>query len=527
MKIKTKSLLSFTLLVLMIVLVGCSSDASENKEDINKESADGGELRVALSSSPPTLDQPTSTATVVRDTARLLFETLYTNDADYKAVPMLAESVEISDDNKEYTFTLRKGVKFHNDKEMTAEDVVASMYRWVEKSSVTADIFDGATFEVEDDYTVKLKLAEPSIHVLDTIATSKMAAAIMPKEVIESASPTEGVSDYIGTGPFKFVEWKADQYIHVTKFDDYQSLEGEVSGLSGKKEALVDDIYFDIVTDAATRLAGLQTGLYDVAYSMAYDNYEQLENDPNLNPALDKNGEFLLFYNKTEGPASNFKIREAINTALDSDEIMQGTFINEDIYWMSPGYMTKSITNWASEEGSEFYNQNNQEKAKEILKEIGYNNEEFKIMTTRDFPHFYSAAIIIQEQLKGIGMNVVVEVYDWPTVMDKQTSSLGDWDALIIGSSTVSAPTQLLGLSDSFGGGVNDDKTEEMLRAIGASTTQEEAKQLWDELQGYSWEEHLPMTVLGGFNTLFGSTSEVEGLKTFSGPVFWNTKVTE
>src|SRR5690625_1825369 len=153
----------------------------------------------------PTLDQPTDAATADRNTARLIFETLMTVDSDYNPVPMLAESVN-TEDNKTYTFHLREGILFHNGKEMVAEDVIASMERWMEKSAITGSAFDDASWEATDDYTVVLKLKVASPLVLDTIASPKQAAAIMPKEIIDAA-PSEGVEEYVGTGPFKFVEW--------------------------------------------------------------------------------------------------------------------------------------------------------------------------------------------------------------------------------------------------------------------------------------------------------------------------------
>src|SRR5690606_25547427 len=106
--------------------------------------------------------------------------------ADFNTVPMLAESIE-SDDNQTYTFHLRQGVKFHNGEEMLAEDVVASMYRWMEKSGLTGNIFNDATWTAQDDYTVVLELAQPSSLTLDTMASAKQAAGIMPKETVESA----------------------------------------------------------------------------------------------------------------------------------------------------------------------------------------------------------------------------------------------------------------------------------------------------------------------------------------------------
>lgn len=524
---------------LFLILVGCSSgedSETESQTDTDQTTTDqaetedeqssGGALRIALSAQPTTLDHPMSTNTSTRDIARLMFETLLTTNADFQPTPMLAESVDVSEDGKVYTFHLRQGIKFHNGDEMTSEDVVASMNRWLELSTITGSVFKDATFTAVDDYTVELELVKPSALVMDILASTKMSPSIMPKEVVESATE-EGVTEYIGTGPFKFVEWKSDQYIHLTKFEDYQPREEEPSGLAGKREALVDDIYFEFVSDPATQLAGLQTGEYHIAYALPFDNYDLLVSDPNLEPALDKVGEFTLIYNKVEGLASNFKIRQAINAALNIEEIMLQAFTNEDIYSMVPGYMTEEIANWRSDAGKEFYNINDQELAKQLLEEAGYNGEEFTLMTTRDYPHFYNASVVIQEQLSQIGMNVKLEVYDWPTLADKRDNALGEWDAFVNGLTTVTTPTQLLALSPTYAGGVQDDKILEMLEQIEFAVSQEEAKQLWDELQGYAWEHHLPVTILGGYNTLYGQRSDVKGYKHVHGGVYWNVSIEE
>lgn len=512
----------FIIVLLMVFLGGCGSGTSD--VNTNKSSTEGEVLNVALVTEPPTLDQPMSTASVTRDTARLMFETLLTTDSNYQAVPVLAESIETSEDGKMYTFHLRKGVLFHNGKEMVAEDVVASMERWLAVSSITGAILEGAVFEAKDDYTVTLQTTQSSPFILDALATAKVAAAIMPKEVVEAATPDGGVAEYIGTGPYKFVEWKQGQYIQFTKFDDYQPVEAKADGLAGKKEALVDDIYFYIVSDAATRLAGLRTGEYDFAYTIPFDNYDQLKNDKDLYPVFDTYGEMQLLYNENEGLAANVKMRQAINAVLDSDMIMLSSFADEDLYWLQPGYMTNKVSQWASDAGSEFYNQKDPEKAKKLLEEAGYTNEEFRIITTRDYPHFYNGAIVIQEQLKAIGMNVKLEFYDTPTLLEKQ-KNIGAWDAVVTGSSTVTTPSQLLALSPTFSGGMHDPTITSLLQAIETSETPQDAKKLWDELQGFAWEEHLPVTVLGGYNNLFGASNRVEGITTLSGPVYWNTKI--
>lgn len=517
-------------MLLIIALIGCSSNSSsDNKSDDKSKDAkteekkSGGVLKVAIDGPPPTLDQPTSTATAARDASRLIFESLITTDSKFQPVPMLAESVD-TEDNKTYTFLLRKGIKFHNGKEMIAEDVVASMERWMEKSTVTGSVFNDAKWIAEDDYTVILELANASSLTLDTMASAKQAAGIMPKEVIEAA-PAEGIEEFIGTGPFKFVEWKQDQYIHYTKFEDYQPVDMPADGLAGKKEALVDDVYLYIVPDTSTRLAGFQTGEYDFVYGVPFDNYDQIQSDPNLDTILTPSANQMIGFNNLEGPSTDFRMRQVINMALNNDEIMMAAFPNKDFYWLDSGYMDVNIVNWLTDAGNEYYNQSNQEKAKQLLEEMGYNGEEYRLLATRDYDHHYNAAVVVQEQLKKIGLNISLEIYDWPTLLDIQGNDPSKWDAYMTSASTVSTPPQLIGLSPRFGGVYPE--VAEAISNIETAPTQEEAKQMWDDLQLHLWKDVLPIVHLGGFNALYGYNKKVEGLTTLTGPIFWNVTVSE
>src|SRR5699024_7403138 len=198
-----RSILFLVSLFVIALLAACGSDSngdSKGDPDEVEASEGGGTLNIAIDAPPPTLDQPVSTATAARDTSRLIFESLVATNADHEAVPMLAESID-TDDNQTYTFKLREGILFHDGNEMKAEDVVASMERWMEKSTITGNIFIDAVWSAEDDYTVVLELTAPSSLTLDTLASAKQAAGIMPKDIVENA-PAEGVEEYIGTGPF-------------------------------------------------------------------------------------------------------------------------------------------------------------------------------------------------------------------------------------------------------------------------------------------------------------------------------------
>lgn len=516
--------------VLSLVAIGCSNgttdvaDNDNSSEESESEAIEGGEIRIAFPSQPPTLDPHITTSSPTRDVSRHIFETLVTLNAQYEAVPMLAESVDQSEDNQTYTFHLREGVKFHNGETMTAEDVAASMNRWLDQSSSAKMLLGDATFNVIDEQTVALELEEPSSLALTALAASTQFAAIMPKEVIDAASET-GVEEYIGTGPFQFNEWKQDQYIHLTKYEDYQAVDAPAEGIAGKKEALVDDVYFEIVGDPSTRIAGVQSGEYDIGMYLPHENYEQLKDTTDLRVDADIAGDLDLVLNKNEGVFADVKMRQAINAALDFDEILIGAFFDEDLYRLESSYMFREQVDWYSDAGKEYYNQNDLEKAKQLIEEAGYDGEEIKILATREYLFNYNAAVIVHEELKNLGLNAELEIYDWTTIVDLREDPK-TWDLLFTGYPIVSTPVELVFYNPEYFDGPVDEKTTELLNAIRTAESQEEAKEHWDELQEHSWQ-FLPYIKIGDYTDINAISNSLEGYSYFEGPVLWNTKVTE
>lgn len=523
MKFKHLHFLCFVMLTALLA-VGCSSNADDSAK--GGKSAEGqnnyaDKIDIAITAQPPTLDGAVTVSQASLDIARNIFETLVTLDENYEPVPMLAESIDTSDDGKTYTFHLREGIKFHNAEEMTSEDVVASMNRWLEKSPKAKELLKDAKFEAEDTYTVVLTLPKNYSDVLIMMAAQAQFPAIMPKEIIESAD-AEGVKEYIGTGPYKFEEWKQDQYIHVTKYDDYQAVDEEASGVAGKKEAFIKDVYYHFVSDHSTRIAGIQTGEYDLANSIPIENYEQLQSANNIEVQDFKGGTLTLFYNTNEGSLADVKMRQAIQTGLEMDEIMLGAFANEDLYSLNPAYMNPDQTQWQTDAGQDNYNQGDIEKAKDLLDEAGYNGEEITLLTTSDYNEMYSATLVVQEQLRQLGMKVKVENFDFPTFLEKKNDP-SQWDIFITSNGYPLTPSQLLALTKDWAG-VDDSKITELVSKIREAKTDEEASQHWDELQGYLYE-YLPSTVIGHYSSLLATTDKLEGFTILDYPIIWNTKI--
>lgn len=532
MKIR-KIITLISVIALMLAVLGCnaetnqtgqSEDSGEQVEADTNEAVKGGELRVGIAAQPPSLDPHLSTVISTRDVTRQIFESLVTVNSKYEVVPQLAESVEQSEDGKTYTFPLRKGVLFHNGKEMTAEDVVASMNRWKETASSIPTPLKEGTFEAKDEHTVVLQVTEPSALILPILAKTLQFAAIMPKEVVEAADE-KGINEFVGTGPFKFAEWKQDQYIHLTQYEDYQPLEETADGLAGKKEALVDDVYFDVVPDAATQVAGIQTEQYDIVTDLPNEYYEQVTNTPNLNVEVSSYGHQALLFDKNDGWFTDIKMRQAVNAALDMDAILKAAFINEDLYRVSSSNVSEDKTLWYSEAGKENYNQHDLEKAKRLLKEAGYNGEKITLLSTRDYAHIYNSSVVVKEQLAEVGMNVELEVYDYATVMERRADPK-NWELFITGFADGATPIDKEYYDPEYFDGPMDDKATELIHAFETSATQEEAQNVWNELQGYLWES-LPIIKFGDFMKLSAYTDKVQGYTFLDGPVLWNTTVSQ
>jgi peptide/nickel transport system substrate-binding protein len=513
---RKRKFLLFISIITLLILSACSSEESSS----SKKDGKGGVLNIAYPSQPQSLDPHSTTAEATRDLAKLIYESLLTLNENYEVIPQLAESYEVSDDKKTYTFQLRKGVKFHNGKEMKAEDVVASMMKW----GKDAPEMGNHEWVAIDDYKVELRLENPSSLVPFFIADLARFAAIMPKEVAESADAT-GAKKYIGTGPFEFVEWKQDEVVRFKKFKDYSPDSNAPSGLGGKKEAFVDEINWYFVPDASTRVNGLLSGQYDYAHYISYDSVPQVENASGMKVEIWPYGNEILVFNKKQGIFSNAKARQAVNYALDMDVVMSAAFAGPDYYTLDHSLFLDTQTDWYSESGKEYYNQKDIEKAKQLLKESGYNGEEVVILTSRDYEHHYNAAVATQQELEKIGMNVKLDVYDWPTLLERR-SDPALYDIFFTGFSTTMTPHQYTFLDSraQWPGWTNNKDIDRLLDEIQAAPTQEEAKALYSELQQIMWED-LPVINLGRNYRVSAYSEKVHGIKQMLGPIFWNVSI--
>lgn len=513
------------LLFVIILLVGCATEGTKSgQEDNNKETE--STLKVAYHVQPPSFDPHFTNATATRDLSRNVFETLLSFDENYDVKPVLVEDFEESEDGLEITFHLRKGIKFHNGEEMTADDVVASMERWKNINTQGVAYFSNSTFEKVDDYTVVLKMDKPLTIAKYILANPNHFAGIMPKEIIDTVDE-KGVKEFIGTGPFQYVDWVQDQYIHLVKNEDYEPLPSPTNGLVGKREPLVDNLYIYFVTDSTTRLNGIQTGEYDIALAIPTDNIANVESDANLEQHLYPGGFMTIILNKRHGIFTDEKARQAINMAVNKQDALTAAFSSPDYFSLEHGLLSKNYANWYNDAGKEVYEQYDPEAAKKLLKEAGYNGETLRMLTTRHYEDQYQVAVVVQQQLEEIGVNVDLQVYDWPTLSELKEDDQSH-DLHIMGYSPVSDPTKLYFLDSRLNtaGWSDNAKLDNLLDELIVAKTDKEAKEIFTAIQKEHWD-YLPIIKLGDYSRVTVTRKGINGFEFFEGPTVWDVSKTE
>ncbi len=525
----------FLLLCLVLAAQGLwAGGAQEKKEAPQPMMAaapkKGGTLHYAMIDSPPSLDQQVITSDLATTIAQHMFEGLYTFDANYAPVPLLAKGEEVKNGGKLITIQLREGVLFHNGKEMTSDDVVASLRRWG-KNGVRGPVLFQHIDRVEaaGKYAVNLYFKDVFAPWKNLMAFINGGPSIYTKEVAEAAG-AEPIprSGYIGTGPYKFVEWNEGRYILLRRFDDYVSPTGPPDGYGGERVAYFDELRFIPVPDAQTRVNGLQAGDYEYAERIPGDLYETLDKDPNVITTVNEGAQMgLMFFNSKAGIMSaqgkmmdHTKLRQAILAATSMEPVLRSA-IGPPALWKLNGSVMPEGTVWYSKSGIESYNQDNVEKAKRLAKEAGYNGEKIVFMATTSYQTHYDSCVVLNQQLKDAGFNIDFQVYDWATLVSRRVQP-DLWDIFFTTHGFVPDPILYTFLSDNYPGWWTTPEKEQLTSQFTQTLEQARRKEIWDQIQGLVYTQ-VPVVKTGDMFIYNIYSPKVQGIGTTSliWPKFW------
>ena len=410
----------YRLAALSLIVLFCSTTRLDAQPPSREQPRFGGVLKVATIGEPPSLDPHWSPSVVTSIPMWHVFETLYTFDKDWSPIPHLAEGHTVTDGGRRYTIMLRKGVRFHNGKELTAADVVASLSRWSRVATLGKALWKSVeAVDAKGSHEVVIGLKQPSADLISSLAVGPGGAAIYPKEVVDATGDGQ-LKQFIGTGPFRFVEHRPDRHVRLARFKEYAARSDPPNGAGGKRIAYLDELLFIPAPEITVRLAGVESGSYHYSIGIKQDQYERILTMRSVEPRVFNPSWVSAVLNHKQGLMTSKKLRQAFQAALDMQPIMAAAVGHPLFYRLDPGLWPPELIFQYSTAGGTLYNQGDKENARRLLKEAGYTGEPVRWLTTREYEHFYKSALVAKQQLEEIGVKIDLQVLDFATLMQRQ-----------------------------------------------------------------------------------------------------------
>lgn len=518
-----KSLLVSLLLLVGLILAACSGSnedaGADNDADVEEGEGSGGTLVFGRGGDSTSLDPSRTTEGETFKVTKNIFETLLEFEDEGTAVePGLAKEWDVSDDGLEYTFELEEGITFHDGTDFNADAVVANFERWAdgdeEMFPYYSTMFGGfgddedhviESVEAADDYTVEITLKRPQAPFLKNIAMDMFA--ISSPAAIEEHGDDDYESNPVGTGPFKFVEWKRNDSITIEKNEDYWQ-----EGLPK-----LDKVVFESIPDNAARLNALTAGEIDLADGINPSDGEQIEGNADLQlferPSMNVG---YLGLTVTREPFDKKEVRQAMNHAINKEEIIDAFFEGRADIAVNP--IPESIEGYNEDiEGYDY----DPEKAKELLKEAGledgFDMELWAMPVPRPYmPDGEKVAEVIQKNLADVGITAEIVTHEWATYLE--LAEKGDADAFMLGwtGDNGDADNFIYALLDEDNIGSNNytyfknDEMHDLLIDAQTEVDEEKRIEMYKESQEIINEE-APWVPIAHSTPLLGGASDITG----------------
>ncbi len=394
MKKRTSLLLGIS--VGLLLLAGSIQAADQPKP--------GGKLVIGQDIDAVGLDPYKTTAMASLNYFEQIYNTLLQFDDKGRLQPELAVSWE-NPSATTYVFRLRKEVKFHDGKELTAEDVKATFDRILDPKtgSVRAITFKPVErVEVVDKHTVRFILKEPFAPFLNYMA-SPAHASILSRGVIQSSDPGKTV---IGTGAFQMVEFRPNDTMLLKKNPHYWE----------KGLPYLDELEIRLIKDASSRVAALRAKSVDHVWIMEPQLVQVLMKEKGVQSATAAStARKRVFLNCTKPPLNNVKVRQALSSATDRKELIRVTVMGKGELC---GALPAAVGDYAFPADKLPFYDYNPERAKKLLAEAGYPKgfkAQFKVSAAHITDQY--AAQMLQSQWKKVGVEIEIVQVEWATLI--------------------------------------------------------------------------------------------------------------
>jgi peptide/nickel transport system substrate-binding protein len=394
----------------------------------------GGDFVFGQEANINTLDQMTSNTISTRNIAMNIYESLMTRDENNHPILELAQAMIEARDHLTYTFKLRAGIHFHNGTAMTSADVVASFDRYAKVGNQRSTLNNVDRWDAPDSSTFVIHMKKIQPTFIEALSSFGVPIVIIPTE--NRDIPTQQLTQPIGTGPYQLVESVPGSMVKLKRFEGYKPNTSfrQRTGFGGYKQACFDTVTFRIVSEPGARVAGLRAGELQGVEDVPATSVPDLKNDTNITILPLKNWWIQTANpNVSNPPTDNLLVRQAIQAALDMDEIMEAA--SDGNYQLNVGFQYPNQPDY-TDAGKETYNQHNPDLSKKYLVDAGYQGEPVVLLTNKDYPPMYNSALVVQQQLQAVGINAQMKVVDWPTSVQMALGTTQGWNLHFTGWGT-------------------------------------------------------------------------------------------
>ncbi|TEA77750.1 ABC transporter substrate-binding protein [Allopusillimonas ginsengisoli] len=461
------------------------------------------------------LDPMYTTNYVTRNFGYMVYDTLFSQDAQGVPQPQMVEKYAKSQDGRRWTFTLRPGLEFQDGSALTSADCIASLKRWATKDSYGgAMMAAGAKWESIDDHTFTLTLDKPFGLVLEALSKVSSYAPFIMSEKAITAAGIGPVTDINSSGPyiFKRDEWAPGNKVVFVRNPHYVGRSDPPSYLAGNKSASNDRVEWLILPDANSASAALMSGEVDVLELVPPDNVPSLRTDPDVKVGTGGAYQASLIVNQLHPPFNNAQARQAMLYAVNQEAFMAGMGYGKDmrLKHCSSFFICGAAND--TNAGSEPFQKPNIEKARQLLVESGYKGEKVVVLVPTDYANLNSAALITIQTMKQVGFKVDAQSMDWATIVSRRVKKVapeeGGWSAYatFAVASSVDSPLSnfMLGArcGNSMPGWPCDEELDALRAAWVRATDSVTRKDALDRFQRRAFEV-VPYIPLGQYSGVF------------------------
>lgn len=398
------------ILIMATLLTGCTAKSIETEPLTQGMPLDTRtDIVIASGYDIVTLDPHEASDTYSIEVISMIYEQLIGIGKDGKYRPELAETWEIADDTQ-YVFHLRKGVRFHNGREMTAEDVVFSLERAKRHISSKAALENVRSVEALDEYTVKITTDSPYSTLMRNLTTSY--TSILCKSAVEN----DELAEIVGTGPMIFTQYKPNYQTVLTRNNEYRDDKASVTTLTRR-----------VIPDDSARTIALENGEIDYVSNLQSVDIERVKENPSLKTfeTVSSNIAYLGF-NTSKAPFNDIRVRQALHLATDKQKIIDSVY---------EGYGTACKSVFPTT--LEGYNDEldlypfDIEKARKTLTASGYpDGFDMEIVLSSDDRS--RMAQLLQDDYKKIGVNITINQMEFSSFLqylegDKHDAFIMSW----------------------------------------------------------------------------------------------------